>query len=57
MLQMFDAVRLLHQEAKFMKREINLEKFRVDKNGQVGIIDFEILAEYNDCHKTSSNSQ
>ena len=56
MLQMFDAIHLLHQDAKMVHRDIKLDNFRVDDQGQVKMIDFGIVAEYFDsqkgCHYT-----
>jgi serine/threonine protein kinase len=53
---MFDAIHLLHQDAKMVHRDIKLDNFRVDDQGQVKMIDFGIVAEYFDsqkgCHYT-----
>jgi serine/threonine protein kinase len=43
---MFDAIQLLHSEAKLLHKDIKLDNFRVDDSGHVRIIDFGIVAEY-----------
>ena len=48
---MFDAIHLLHSEAKLLHRDIKLDNFRVDDDGHVRMIDFGIVAEY--CDKES----
>lgn len=44
---MFDAIHLLHQEAKLLHKDIKLDNFRIQQ-GQVKLIDFGIVAEYQD---------
>ena len=43
---MFDAIQLLHSEAKLLHKDIKLDNFRVDDSGHVRMIDFGIVAEY-----------
>ena len=45
---MFDAIHLLHSEAKLLHKDIKLDNFRVDDSGHVRMIDFGIVAEYQD---------
>ncbi len=54
---MFDAIHLLHQDAKMVHRDIKLDNFRVDDQGQVRMIDFGIVAEYFDSQKRSHYTQ
>jgi serine/threonine protein kinase len=43
---MFDAIQLLHSEAKLLHKDIKLDNFRVDDSDHVRVIDFGIVAEY-----------
>ncbi len=42
---MFDAICLLHQEAKLLHKDIKLDNFRIHQ-GEVKLIDFGIVTEY-----------
>ncbi len=44
---MFDAICLLHQEAKLLHKDIKLDNFRIHQ-GEVKLIDFGIVTEYQD---------
>jgi serine/threonine protein kinase len=44
---MFDAIYYLHQDGKFLHKDIKPDNFRIQDN-QVKIIDFGIVAEYLD---------
>jgi serine/threonine protein kinase len=61
MLQMFDAIHLLHSEAKLLHKDIKLDNFRVDDKGHVRMIDFGIVADYFDhqkgCHYQQYETQ
>ena len=54
---MFDAIRLLHLEAKLLHRDIKLDNFRVDDSGRVRMIDFGIVAEYLDSQRGTHYAQ
>ena len=48
MLQMFDAIYLLHSKAKLVHKDIKPDNFRVQDDGVVKMIDLGLVSEYLD---------